>query len=243
MLLPAELRDQIYELALTDPSGVALASKTKNYRRTVTRAPSSSANGYRYRGGWRARYGRYDSQQSQPSQNQVAKPNQLVPSLLAVSKAVHAEAVGWLYQQPIIVSDTYALHSFLACIGSHRSQVTDIVVRRWGDGRGAHKAMNYCAFAMLSTCINLKSLFLDCEIEYVRRPNQLARQIFRESCVWLEAYGTQHGRKDAAVDILELRECNFDRNKASGWRYRNAQLPEKDKFKEEFEAELRKLLR
>ncbi|KAH9845445.1 hypothetical protein Tdes44962_MAKER06654 [Teratosphaeria destructans] len=241
MLLPAELRDVIYELALTDPSGVALASTTKDYRRTVTRIPSSSASGYRYRGR-RWRHGRHDSQQSQRSQTRGAKPNQLVPSLLAVSKAVHAEAVGWLYQQPIIVSDNYALHSFLASIGSHRTQVTDIVVRGWGEGRGAHKAMNYCAFAMLSTCTNLKSLFLDCEIGYVRRPYRLARQIFRDANVWLDAYGARHGSKDAAVDMLELRECNFDRNEAPVWNHRDLQLPEKDNFKKEFKAELRRLL-
>src|SRR5438552_169639 len=39
--LPAEIRNMIYSHCLTDPRGVYLLPATKNYRRTVERAPPS----------------------------------------------------------------------------------------------------------------------------------------------------------------------------------------------------------
>ncbi|KAK1027070.1 hypothetical protein LTR33_017533, partial [Friedmanniomyces endolithicus] len=65
-LLPPELRDYIYELALTDEAGVTLISKTKNYRRTV--APGSIVdkdNGGYYGGRRRIRRLAFRQSQSQ----------------------------------------------------------------------------------------------------------------------------------------------------------------------------------
>ncbi|KAK1090034.1 hypothetical protein LTR48_009097, partial [Friedmanniomyces endolithicus] len=167
-LLPPELRDYIYELALTDEAGVTLISKTKNYRRTV--APGAildKDNGGYYGGRRRIRRLAFRQSQSQSqSQGSQGEPTRAIlsPALLAVSKQIHAEGINFLYQNRIIVEDTYALHGFLATIGSNRSRVTDLTVRGWGNSRGAHKAMNFCSFTLLAGCTNLKKLYLDCAL-------------------------------------------------------------------------------
>ncbi|KAK4542477.1 hypothetical protein LTR36_006729 [Oleoguttula mirabilis] len=236
MLLPPELRDQIYELALIDPNGISLVSKTKSYRRTVTRAAIPENDSRWYYG--RRRRQPY-SQSSQSTQTETAH-NPLTPALLAVSKQIRSETLGYLYQQPIALEDTHALHSFLALIGSNRSMVTDLTVKGWGTGRGTHHAMNFCAFPLLGLCTHLRTLFLDCSIGWHRNPQGLARQIFRDSHHFFEAYGAANGKKDAAVDLLELSDANYDLTRHGC--ARNVTLLEKDDFKEQFQAELRKLL-
>ena len=226
LLLPPELRNLIYELALTDPKGITLFCKTKNYRRTVTRNDFTDLESQRLRARSRSQ-------------------DRLVPALLAVNKQIHSEALGYLYQQPIILSDTYALHNFLSLIGSNRPMVTNLTVQGWGSGRGTNHAMNVCIFPLLGLCTNLENLFLDCTIGWVRTPQGLARQIYRDGHYFLEAYGRAKGRKDAGVDVLELRDSNFDRDgySTSWWsRRRHVVLPEKDEFRTQFQAELRKML-
>ena len=168
----------------------------------------------------------------------------LSPDLLAVSKQIQSEAVGYLYKQPIILEDTVALHTFLAAIGpSNRLQVTDLTVNAWGTGRGTHKAMNVAALTILAGCTNLKSIYLDCRIGWVRAPKQLALQLYRDGHYFFEAYGAANGRKDAAVDVLQLSECNYDRTNYYSWRMSADSLPASAEFKTQFQAELRKVLR
>ncbi|TKA60855.1 hypothetical protein B0A55_11773 [Friedmanniomyces simplex] len=238
--LPAELRDHIYELALTDDDGITLISKTKHYRRTVGPGPIVDNDN----GGWhydrrRRRRHAIRLSQSQESQGPPAR-NGLTPALLAVSKQLHAEGINYLYQQSIILEDTYALHSFLATIGSNRLRVTDLTVKAWGTSRGAHKAMNFCSFTLLAGCTTLKKLFLDCTLGWRRDPKGLARQIYRDGLYFLEAYGAANGGKGAAVDILELSDANYD--KTQGWARNQTVLPEKDGFKEQCQGELKRLL-
>lgn len=221
--LPPELRDYIYELSLTAPEGLTLVSKTKSFRRTVGRGlvydPELTLGYHTGRG-------------------TIISPaeqwNQLIPNLLGVSKQIHSEAVGYLYKQPIILEDTMAMHTFLTGIGqSNRLVLSDVVVKDWGCGRGVHKAMNVAALSLLSTCTNLQKLHFDCQIGDRRIPKHLARQIFRDGHYFLEAFGAVHGKKDAAVDILQLKDCNFES-------YISPQEPAK--FKHQFQEELRKLL-
>ena len=240
--LPAELRDQIYELALTDDA-LALVSRTKGYRRTVARGLiSEELPGAYYKRRIRRRDDAFHAQQSQSQGNEGPHPPRaLIPALLAVNQQIHSEAVGFLYQQPITLEDTYALHSFLATIGSNRPRLTDITVRGWGNGRGTHKAMNFTAFTLLADCINLKILSLDCQIGWLRKPKNLARQVYRDTHFFLEGYGAAHGRRDAAVDLLELNDWNYD--KANGhWYARLEDLPDVAGFKGAFHEELRSLL-
>lgn len=129
----------------------------------------------------------------------------LVPNLLAVSKQVRAESVGYLYKQEIVFNDTSTMHTFLAAIGQfNRLVLSDIVVKEWGHGRGVQKAMNVAALTALATCTNLESVYLDCEIDGWRRtPQLLAKQIFRDGHYFLERFGAANGSKDAAVDVLQ----------------------------------------
>lgn len=230
MSLPTELRNYIYELALHDDSGMTLVSKTKSYKRTVARRQIRNKLLF-YGGGLR---------KASPAD----EPKRLIPNLLAVNKQIYYEAIGYLYMQPIIVEDTYTLHNFLATIGSHRSRVTHIIIRGYGCGKGTHKAMNFCAFTLLAACVNLRTIFLDCKIGWVRPPKNLAQQIYRDAHYFLNEFGLANGRRDAGVDILQLKECNFDRDDYPGWyrRMKKDQVPEREEFKREFQTELRKLL-
>lgn len=225
LALPAELRDVIYELALVEPEGLTLVSKTKSYRRTIGRGVvyKTDASGY-------------------STQEIVEQSGDLVPNLLAVNKQIHAEAIGYLYQQPIILHDTMALHTFIAAIGTNRLQLTDLVVRGWGCGRGAHKASNVAALTLLAGCTNLKSLDLDCNIGWSRTPKQLARQLYRDGHYFFEAYGAANGSKDAALKVLKVGKMNC----SARWHSSSQDLSQDGKhsrFDAKFEEEMRKLLK
>ena len=235
--LPAELRDYIYELALTDGGGLAIVSKTKAFRRTIARGFISDGDGWHYHFNGHRRRDVYDADGGMRDTY-----NTLAPNLLAVNKQIHAEAIGYLYKQPLIFEDTMALHTFLAAIRpSNRLQLSELVIKGWGNGRGTHKAMNFCAMTILADCINLKSLNLDCNIGWFRSPQQLAGQIYRDGHYFLEAYGTANGGKDVGVKVLKLSNWNYDRDNWSRWR-QSQSLPKLDEFKKQFQAELTRLL-
>ena len=166
--LPAELRDYIYELALTDGDGISLVSKTKAFRRTIARSRAALYN----------------------DEATVPAYNSFIPNLLAANKQIHSEGIGYLYQQRIVLEDTMALHTFLAAIGpTNRLRLSNVTVRSWGHGRGTHKAMNVAALTLLAGCTNLKVFNLDCRIGWLRTPRDLARQLYRDGHYFLEAYG------------------------------------------------------
>lgn len=243
MKLPPELRDYIYELALTNDGGLKLVSKTKAYRRTIARGVihNDGENGYyrrRNRWGWtQTNDNEDDSSEEEPAYNSLA------PNLLAVNKQIHSEAIGYLYQQPIMLEDTMALHTWLAAIGpKNRLQPLDITVKSWGDGRGTHKAMNVAALTMMAGCTNIRSFNLDCEVGHVRQPKHLAQQLYRDGHYFFEAYGAANGKRDAGIDVIQLNEWNYDKGYYWGGYRRNITLPEMDEFKKQFRAELSKLL-
>ena len=185
--LPAELRDYIYELALTDGDGISLVSKTKAFRRTIARSRASLYNdeGYYSHGPDRIFSGDEGTDEAT-----VPAYNSLIPNLLAANKQIQSEGIGYLYQQRIVLEDTMALHTFLAAIGpANRLQLSNVTVRSWGHGRGTHKAMNVAALTMLAGCTNLKVFNLDCKIGWLRTPRDLARQLYRDGHYFLEAYG------------------------------------------------------
>ena len=239
MSLPPELRDWIYELALTDDNGITLVSKTKAFRRTIARSPLQTIEGNYY---CRMRHAR--QQLGQKIDKDVEpEANPLAPNLLAVNKQIYSEGIGYLYKQSIILEDTMALHTFLAAIGpTNRLQLTDVTVRGWGNGRGTHKAMNVAALMMLAGCTNLRIFNLDCRIGWLRQPKHLAQQLYRDGHYFFEAYGAANGKKDAAVEVLQLDSWNFDRDNWFGWRGSADALPEKEKFKASFQKELKRLL-
>ncbi|KAK1052433.1 hypothetical protein LTR74_016530 [Friedmanniomyces endolithicus] len=235
--LPAEFRDYIYELALTDENGLTLISKTKKYRRTA--GPGAIVE--RDNRGW------FHSRRRCRHRRLEATPRAVLsPALLAVSKQIHADGVNYLYHQPIVVEDTYALHNFVAAIGSNRARVTDLTIKGWGDSRGARKTMNFCRFTLLAGCTNLKKLYLDCTIGWRRHPEGLARQLYRDGVYFFEAYGAANGSKGAAVEILELSDENH--GKVHRWGGADTSSSEaekeaeKDVHEERCQAELKKLL-
>ncbi|KAF2165367.1 hypothetical protein M409DRAFT_55779 [Zasmidium cellare ATCC 36951] len=252
--LPAELRDAIYDLALTEPDGITLVPKTKDYRRTVTRGPITTQDDNHYYGRRIPRRRRYywglsRNNNSDSQTTVIGKPTrQLVPNLLAVNKQIRDEASSILYKQEIVIESTTALHVFIAQIGPYNRQLlSDITIKGWGSGRGVHKGHNFAALSILSTCTNLKSLFIDCTVGWLRGPQQLARQIFRDGHYFLEAFGAANGRYDAAVDILRFDDdWQFNKN-ARGryyWETPASQDREADPAKKkEFVDELRSLLR
>ncbi|KAK5682150.1 hypothetical protein LTS10_005275 [Elasticomyces elasticus] len=238
--LPPELRDQIYELALTNDDGITLVSKTHNYRRTVGPGPIANDDGSWLSLNHRQRRALQQSQSQSQGADGPPTRKVLSPALLAVSKQLHAEGINYLYQQTIILEDTYALHSFLGVIGRNRSRVTDLTIKGWGNGRGTHKAMNFCSLTLLAGCTNLQFLEFDCSIHWRSSATLLARQLYRDGYHFLEAYGAANGARDAAVEILELRDLKIDAKRP--WNYRGSSESDNDKFNEEFQAELRKLL-
>lgn len=206
--LPPELRDMIYEMAFTDVNGISLETRTKAYRRTVCRAPIFDSDECLY--SWR----RHPNAKQTPkdgAQDFAPKVRDLVPNLLAVSKQIHNEAVDILYGQDFIFRDTDALHRFLAIIGlRNQKRLRSIDIKSFCMGRNS-KTLNHCAFMSLAAATNLKTLRLNNdEFRYHANPKAFARGIYRDAHHFLEAYGIANGRRDAAIDIMQLDDDVFD---------------------------------
>lgn len=231
--LPAEIKNQIYALALEDPGVIFLVSKTVRYRRTVQRStPDVAKAGYHHR---RRNY-LHVWQQSQPSDTSTATmlPT-LTPNILLLNRAIYAEAQPILYaSNAFALEDTTALHAFLAIIGpKNRATITDLTIKGWGYTR-THKALNHPALTMLACAANLKHLYLDCRI-HRSGPKGVAKQLYRDGFHWLEAVGAAKGKFDAAIEIIEVSDaCLRD------YKHQNMQADEK---RDVFKSELRRLLR
>lgn len=110
---------------------------------------------------------------------------------------------------------------------------------------GVHKGHNFAALSALSSCTNLKSLYIDCTIGWLRAPKQLARQIFRDGHYFFERFGAANGKYDAAIDVLQFDDdWQFNRHATGRYAYRSGeQEREVDPAeKVEFDEELRSLL-
>lgn len=120
--------------------------------------------------------------------------------------------------------------------------LTDITIKAWGYTK-AHKAMNFPAFTMLGSAVNLQSLYISCRIHW-DGPKGVAKQIYRDGHHYLEAIGNAKGRYDAAVEVLDFNPDNWT---APSWhKYGNDTTPKDlnpSESLEEFRAELRKRLR
>ncbi|OTA32549.1 hypothetical protein BTJ68_06780 [Hortaea werneckii EXF-2000] len=237
MELPPEIRDLIYEFALTDSTDMAIVAHIQNKRRTVARR---AIHGNTLISAPRNTKKRKRSKQT----TNDGEPCGLAPALLAVSKQLHTEAVGFLYHQPLIFEEPHALHSFLAGIGSHREYIRDVVLQHWGYRRGTKNAMNFAAFPLLGLCTNLKSLTFESAIGLRTRlnaqPEKVAELVYRNMHFFLEAYGAAKGRRDAAVDVIVLGEEVVD---ATSHRfYAVMEGSSKEELRERFWVALRKLL-
>lgn len=233
--LPPELRDMIYEMALTDVNGVSLVPHTKGYRRTVCRGQVYGDDAFRHPSmPWRKRhYPISGSQEISPIETRF------VPALLAVNKQIQAESINFLYSQHFIFQDTTALHGFLATIGPRNLQrLQSLEVMGWGHS-GVSKAHNNCALTLLAGATNLKSLALCCDVKYwSEKPRWIARRLYRDAHHFLEAYGFANGRKDAAVDVLHIGMETF----RSYWSSRDSGREDQEELEESLRVELRALL-
>jgi len=207
MELPPELRDIIYEMTLVDDNGILLMSRTKGYRRGVVRCTYDPAE-------WH--YTQRVLEKGETNRGIVSK--ELVPNLLAVSKQIHHEAVDMLYGQDLMFRDTDALHRFLTIIGHRNSQrLLSIDIKELCQGK-IKQTLNHCAFMSLTTATKLKALHLPIDdFTHYTCAKNLARGLFCMAHFFLEAYGVANGRRDAAVDVIQLDDEIFGRFQAS-WR-------------------------
>lgn len=200
--LPAELRDMIYELTLADANGVSIAGFQSGYRRIARRGPVYPPEAYSH--GRRSRYPKHGEPELCPISTEF------VPALLAVNKQINAEAINYLYGHDFIFENTTALHSFLAPMSLRTQQrISSVEIMAWSRS-GEKQGHNYSGLTLLSGATNLKSLRIACNVSYwSNQPGRIAARIYRDAHWFFEAYGAANGRKDAAVDILELDESNF----------------------------------
>jgi hypothetical protein len=231
--LPPELRDMIYEMALTDVNGVGIVAKTRGYRRTAGRGPVYASSSYRRSGwGWGRRQLKHDST------SVVDAETKFVPALLAVNKQINLEGINYLYGQDFVFEKTVALEQFLAIIGPQNQQrLLSVELVSWTK-TGVSKSSNYSALTLLAGATNLQSLVFDCALNGWGTPAEtLALQIYRDGHHFMEAYGRANGSKDAVVDIIELDDENFDPSKFY------AKAPSSiEEGRARFEAALRRLL-
>ncbi|KAK4695212.1 hypothetical protein P7C71_g2499, partial [Lecanoromycetidae sp. Uapishka_2] len=241
MSLPAELKNRIYEIALTDPNGVFFVSKTKHYRRIVEREiyrmDVSSRRQSINRNRWLNRPSQTSQSSASPSAD--AEPASLVPKILLLNHEIYAQAQPILYaSNTYAAEDTMALHAFLANIGTkNRATLSHVVIKGWGYTK-AHKALNHPAFTLLADAVNLRRLHIDCRVGWSSGPIGHARQLYRDGFHWLEAFGVAKGQFDAAVGIIEVEDSNLERYYGP-----TEEKPSKEERLEDFKAELRKLLR
>jgi len=245
MELPPELRDMIYEKALVDANGICIAAKTKAYRRTVCRTLIYNPDECRPTRRLGTGRGKPRHVQNEESQDSSPPPiGSLVPNILAVSKQIHYEAVNILYDQDFMFRDPDALHRFLAIIGARNQQrIHSIEIRSFCTGRNT-RTLNHCAFMSLATATNLKTLYLpNAAFRWYTNAKGLARGLYSNAHVFLEAYGAAHGRRDAALDIIQLGDDSFDWFYPGYRRYRTvAKTTTVEEDQAMFWAELRRLL-
>ncbi|CAD0109083.1 unnamed protein product [Aureobasidium uvarum] len=216
--LPTELRNKIYLLALQDPDGMVLNEGWRAYRRVPQRGQYHryNNNNDRYDGLANLNFTRnVDSQGNRLPDSTVCT---LLPSLLAVSKQIYAEAAAILYAQPLHFENTTALHSFLAPLSSQTaSLIRSITIHTYETwGRGIRKAMNVSALTLLRSCSNLQMLRIEAFDHYnhwgrygarpsaqeagKREGSRIAQQIYRDAAFWLDTIDAEK-----ALQILDLK--------------------------------------
>lgn len=224
----------IYEVALTDANGVAIVGNQEGYRHVARRgkvySPEAFSQTYRRRNHRRLKDG---------NQEEISPiETRFIPALLAVNKQIHAEGINYLYGHNFTFKDPTALHSFLAGIGPRNQQrLINIAIMAWGQS-GVAKGNNHSSMTLLAGATNLKDLNIMCDVGYYsRKPQWIARRLFRDGHWFFEAYGAANGRRDAAVDIVRVSDENF-----KPWYHQNVDV-DTEKNNKGFKAELRNLLR
>ncbi|KAF2472720.1 uncharacterized protein BDR25DRAFT_341597 [Lindgomyces ingoldianus] len=154
------------------------------------------------------------------------KPKRLALSILAVSKTIYAEAAPMLYSQILVFTDTSALMAFASQLSSMTARLLrHIKVQLWISTR-SRKSTGFSAMAMLAAkgATELETMHINCSIGHFwsyswrdksreqKVPKRVARKVYRECYLWLEAVGRAKGDLRAGVEVLRLCETNFE-----GW--------------------------
>ena len=201
--MPAEIRNLIYNYALTDTSGIKFVAVQRNRRRCVERVSGKTFD--------QASHGRSPYQPSNINDDADEQPTVLVPSLLAVNKQIYQEGCDILYSNELVFADTIALYAFMINLGpASASLVKKMRLQGWGYGRTS-KAYNNACFAVLTWATNLEKFYIDTAVGWYRNIRGAAVQLYRDAFPWLEAVGNAKGRSDAVLDILEVGEECLDR--------------------------------
>ena len=240
--LPAEIKNEIYDLALIDKNGIHLIFKIQGHRRIVRRdLPNfSNSTSYRHR---RVK----DQIQATDSAADIessasAKLPKFLLNILLLNREINAETRSTLYGgNHFIFEDPAAMYTFLATIGpQNRAVLTDLTVKGWNHSR-ATKMMNYPALTMMADAVKLQHLHMDCKIHDQTNgegPPATALQIYRDGFLFLQNFGFAHKKFDAAIEIIEIAPENFISGEFCG---RDPDATHAEHM-EEFREELRKLL-
>ncbi|KAL8937536.1 MAG: hypothetical protein Q9216_004378 [Gyalolechia sp. 2 TL-2023] len=226
--LPPELKNKIYNYLLTCGHEVPIIWKLRQYRHVAALGDTETFQSFLQRGRYRP---------FSPSRN-VLKPS-FGPNILVLNHQMHAETSAILYGANLFAfEDTRALHAFCANIGPKNcALLRQLAVKHMGYSKGS-KALNNPAFAMLGRAVNLTRLAMDCSIHYSGRGEQIARQFYRDAHHWIEAVASSKGRRDAALDIIELGVQNV-----RGFEYSDDAHGELRALTKSFRAELRRMLK
>ncbi|KAL9033348.1 MAG: hypothetical protein Q9180_005992, partial [Flavoplaca navasiana] len=241
MSLPAEIKNIIYEYALTSEYEIPLVFKLKGYRHTVTLGDPTTFQDFRRRA-YREDFDGPSCCRYYPPAR-VSRPS-LAPSVLALNHETHMQAQSILYSyNAFALEDPKALLAFCANIGPKNcAMLQEVNLKHFGK-TVVRRALCYPAFTALANAVNLQILNLDCSIRGCD-PILTARQFFRDGHNWLEAVGAKEGRRDAAVDRIELGPQNVSRSRYG--------VPSMDDLTDEqkservttiFQTELRRLLK
>ncbi|KAF4536385.1 Hydrolase [Lasiodiplodia theobromae] len=182
MDLPAELRNAIYELALTHPEPMRLRDYDHTGRHAVRLTDSTFGRRYA------------KSREKLPT---------LIPNLLLLNKAIHAESGSILYQNKLVFYNCTAMWHFLQPL----SQTTKSWIKKIAlcDIRTGNIAKGYMApaFQSLIALPNLQSLqFLDFDYWYFTWA--FAKMFLREAYYWIDAVGKAKGDRHAAIELLAV---------------------------------------
>ncbi|KAK8123701.1 hypothetical protein PG999_003619 [Apiospora kogelbergensis] len=212
--LPAELRNTIFALALTDPrGGVHLEAKSRAHRRVARHCDPFW--------GYSSIYAVSETNNPDPSELlQQWDRGELTPALLATSKAVYAEAAPILYGgQRFVARDGFALMAFLMGLRPETvARLRHVAVHDWADTR-SHTSTNLPAVAMLRDAsaalerLEIHTPFIGRQIRYPRHIYynkdrlvtpviRLARKIYRDCHPLLYAVMRARGL-DAAADVVK----------------------------------------
>lgn len=243
MDLSGEIRNMIYELALTDSEGIHLRGGKSECRRIVEREdPGALDNENLDTNGNPIDSRRQGAVQfwcyRRPEKSRAYE--KLGAGLLATNKQIYNEALGYLYNRnEFFFQDPFALHTFIVNIGHRLAPLLkDITIVNWITS-GAFKPYSHCCFTALLLAPNLESLKILGNLNVAWNgdgPTGIARQVYENAFPWIEAVGAAKGKYDAALDILHIAPFNFT------YKIEYPKTWDEAKNTEKFQDELRKYL-